>query len=146
VLAALAHQEVPFERLVDALQVPRSRSRAPLCQALLVLHNTPAPRRQLDELTLELVEFDPGTAKLDLTVELREGPDGIRGALEYHTDLFEAATVARLARQLVSLLAAATAQPHRRLSELALDPPAEAATGPTTGADTGATTRPDPRG
>jgi natural product biosynthesis luciferase-like monooxygenase protein len=122
VLGALAHQEVPFERLVSALQVPRDPGRAPLCQALLVLHNTPAPRLELAELTLEGIDVDAGTAKLDLTVELREGPDGIRGAFEYHTDLFEAATMQRLAGQLVTLLAAAPAQPHRRLSELELPP------------------------
>jgi non-ribosomal peptide synthetase component F len=120
VLDALAHQEVPFERLVDALEVPRDLSRAPLCQALLVLHNTPAPRVELGGLRMETLEVDPGTAKLDLTVELREGPDGIRGAFEYHTDLFERATVAGLVEQLVSLLAAATAGPRRRLSELPL--------------------------
>jgi natural product biosynthesis luciferase-like monooxygenase protein len=120
VLDALAHQEVPFERLVDALQVPRDLSRAPLCQALLVLHNTPVPRLELGELTLEGLELDPGTAKLDLTAELREGPDGIRGGLEYHVDLFDRPTVARLAGQLVGLLASAAADPHRRLTELSL--------------------------
>jgi natural product biosynthesis luciferase-like monooxygenase protein len=122
VLGALAHQEVPFERLVSALQVPRDPGRAPLCQALLVLHNTPVPRLELEELTLEGIDVDAGTAKLDLTVELREGPDGIRGAFEYHTDLFEAATMQRLAGQLVAVLDAATAEPHRRLSELELPP------------------------
>ena len=122
VLEALAHQEVPFERLVDALGVPRDPGRAPLCQALLVLHNTPTPRLDLGELTLEALEVDPGTAKLDLTVELREGPDGIRGAFEYHTDLFAEAGVTRLAGQLVTLLTAATAEPDRRLSELPLEP------------------------
>jgi hypothetical protein len=123
VLGALAHQEVPFERLVSALQVPRDPSRAPLCQALLVLHNTPAPRLELAELTLEGIDVDAGTAKLDLTVELREGTGdaaGIHGAFEYHADLFEPATVQRLAGQLVALLAAAAARPHRRLSELEL--------------------------
>jgi natural product biosynthesis luciferase-like monooxygenase protein len=119
VLDALAHQEVPFERLVDALKVPRDPGRAPLCQALLVLHNTPAARQELGGLSLEALDFDPGTAKLDLTVELREGPDGIRGFFEYHTDLFEEPTVARLVRQLAALLADAAAHPHSRLSELA---------------------------
>jgi non-ribosomal peptide synthetase component F len=65
-----------------------------------------------------MLEVDPGTAKLDLTVELREGPDGIRGAFEYHTELFQRATVAGLVSELVNLLAAATATPQRRLSEL----------------------------
>ncbi|MGH3682950.1 MAG: condensation domain-containing protein, partial [Natronosporangium sp.] len=129
VLDALAHQELPFERLVNALQVPRDPGRAPLCQALLVLHNTPVPRLELGELTLEGLPVDPGTAKLDLTLELREEPGasgGIHGAFEYHTELFEEPTVARLAGQLVGLLAGAATDPDRRLSELELQPPPNA--------------------
>jgi non-ribosomal peptide synthetase component F len=120
VLDALAHQEVPFERLVDALKVPRDLSHAPLCQALLVLHNTPAPRLALAGLAMEGLDVDPGTSKLDLTVELREGPDGIRGGFEYDPDLFDQPTVAGLVQDLVTLLADAVAGPDRRLSELAL--------------------------
>ena len=123
VLAALAHQEVPFERLVDALQVRRDLSHAPLCQALLVLHNTPTPRLELGGLTLEGLDVDPGTSKLDLTVELREGTGGsagITGGFEYDTDLFDEPTVAALVADLVALLGDATADPHRRLSQLAL--------------------------
>lgn len=120
VLEALAHQEIPFERLVDALQVRRDLSHAPLCQALLVLHNTPNPRLELSGLTLDGMDVDPGTSKLDLTVELREGEDGIRGGFEYDTDLFDESTVAGWVADLVTLLADATSDPHRRLSVLAL--------------------------
>jgi natural product biosynthesis luciferase-like monooxygenase protein len=120
VLDALAHQEVPFERLVDALRVRRDLSHAPLCQALLILHNTPSPRLELGGLTLEGLEIDAGTSKLDLTVELREGPDGIRGGFEYDTDLFDEETVAALARHMTVLLADGVTAPHRRLSELAV--------------------------
>ena len=119
-LGAIAHQELPFERLVDELDVPRSLSHAPLVQAMLVLHNTPAPRVRLGELTLEGMDVDSGTAKLDLVLELREEPDGITGAWEYNTDLFDAETPAQLTRHLVRLLTAATADPGRRVSELDL--------------------------
>jgi non-ribosomal peptide synthetase component F len=102
--------------------VPRSLSHAPLCQAMHVLHNTPTPRLELGELTLEGLDVDPGTAKLDLTIELREGPDGIRGFIEYNEDLFDQPTAARLAGQLATLLTDAVTAPHRRLSELALEP------------------------
>jgi natural product biosynthesis luciferase-like monooxygenase protein len=119
-LDAIAHQEAPFEVVVDALAIPRDPSRAPLCQALLVLHNTPTPRAELGGLNLEMLDVDAGTAKLDLTVEFREGPEGLRGTFEYHADLFKAATVAGLADQLGALLAAATAEPAHRLSELEL--------------------------
>jgi len=122
VLDAVAHSEVPFERLVDALKVPRDLSRAPLCQVLLVLHNTPAPRLELGGLTLEGVDIDPGTAKLDLAIELREGPDGIGGFVEYNADLFDPPTGERLAQQLVTLLTDGVTAPHRRLGELALKP------------------------
>jgi len=119
-LDAIAHHEAPFEVVVDALAIPRDPSRAPLCQALLVLHNTPTPRAELGGLSLELLDVDAGTAKLDLTVEFREGPEGLRGMFEYHADLFEATTVAGLADQLGTLLAVATARPTCRLSELEL--------------------------
>jgi non-ribosomal peptide synthetase component F len=125
VLGALAHQELPFERLVDALQVPRELSRAPLCQVLLVLHNTPSPRLNLAGLEIEAVEIDPGTAKLDLTLELRESEGGIGGSLEYNTELFDQPTAARMAGDLVGLLASGLADPQCRLADLAASPEAQ---------------------
>ncbi|HEY0640601.1 MAG TPA: MupA/Atu3671 family FMN-dependent luciferase-like monooxygenase [Pseudonocardiaceae bacterium] len=122
VLDALAHSAVPFEQVVDTLDVPRDLSRAPLFQAILILHNTPMPRLELAGLTLEGLDIDPGVAKLDLNMELREEPDGVRGFLEYNADLFDRSTVQRLADQLATLLADAVRAPDRRLSELALEP------------------------
>ncbi|MGH3878566.1 MAG: MupA/Atu3671 family FMN-dependent luciferase-like monooxygenase [Actinophytocola sp.] len=119
-LGAVAHQEVPFERLVDALNVPRTLSHAPLFQAMLVLHNTPNPTVRLGGLTLEPLEIDPRAAKLDLVLELREDVDGIGGWWEYNTDLFEPATIDGLSRHLLALLADAVANPDRALSRLAL--------------------------
>jgi len=119
-LGAFAHQEIPFERLVDELGVPRDLSMSPLFQAMLVLHNTPNPRADLGGLTLETLEFDPGFAKLDLILEVREDQDGISGGFEYNTALFDAATVDQLARHLMHLLTDAVHHPDRRLSELAL--------------------------
>jgi natural product biosynthesis luciferase-like monooxygenase protein/amino acid adenylation domain-containing protein/non-ribosomal peptide synthase protein (TIGR01720 family) len=120
-LGAVAHQEIPFERLVDELNVPRALSHAPLFQAMLVLHNTPSPTLRLGGLTLEQLDIDPRAAKLDLVLELREGPDGITGWWEYNTDLFEPATIERLTRHLLSLLADAAADPDRRLALLSDD-------------------------
>lgn len=119
-LEAFAHQEVPFERLVDELKVARDLSLTPLFQAMLVLHNTPSPSVDLGGLRLEGLDIDPGVAKLDLLLELREGPDGIAGAWEYNTALFEPATIARLTTHLVALLSDAVARPERRLSQLSL--------------------------
>ncbi|HEX6075088.1 MAG TPA: MupA/Atu3671 family FMN-dependent luciferase-like monooxygenase [Micromonosporaceae bacterium] len=119
-LGAFAHQEIPFERLVDELRVPRDLSLSPLFQAMLILHNTPNPRVDLGGLSLEALEVDPGTAKLDLLLELREDDDGIGGALEYNTALFDVDTVEQLTRHLLRLLDDAVHHPDRRLSELTL--------------------------
>ncbi|HEU4405631.1 MAG TPA: MupA/Atu3671 family FMN-dependent luciferase-like monooxygenase [Polyangiaceae bacterium] len=119
-LAALAHQEVPFEQVVDALGVPRDLSHTPLFQAMLVLHNTPAPAVELPGLALRAAEVETGAAKLDLTLELLEGSDGLEGAFEYNADLFDAATAAQLSRHFVRLLGAALATPDRPISELPL--------------------------
>ncbi|HET8640579.1 MAG TPA: amino acid adenylation domain-containing protein, partial [Pseudonocardiaceae bacterium] len=122
VLGAVAHQELQFERLVDELRVPRALRHAPLVQAMFVLHNTPSPRVRLGELTLEAIDIDSGTAKLDLVLELREEDGAIAGAWEYNTGLFDAETIRRLTGHLLALLTAATASPDRTLSSLsALD-------------------------
>src|SRR5690606_28589229 len=97
-IAAFAHQEAPFEKLVDALHLRRELSHTPLVQAMLVLHNTPAPQVKLAGLTLTGMELHNGATKLDLTLELREGPDGLSGGLEFNTDLFERSTAEQLAR------------------------------------------------
>ncbi len=119
-LQAFQHQEVPFERLVDELKVPRDLSLTPLFQAMLILHNTPSPKVNLGDLSLEGLEFDPGFAKLDLLLELREDADGIAGAWEYNTDVFEPATIERLTAHLVALLSDAAMRPDIRLSGLTL--------------------------
>ena len=119
-LGAFAHQELPFERLVDALEVPRDLSVPALFQVMLVLHNTPVARAQLEGLRLEGMEVDSGKAKFDLTLELREGGGGFSGSFEYSTDLFDAATVEQLARHFEALVAAAVAEPERPIDDLPL--------------------------
>ncbi len=124
-LDAYVHQDVPFELLVDTLRVERSLKQSPLFQVKLVLQNTPPPGLELPGLTLHPVEVDYISAKFDLTLLLTETPAGISGYFEYDTDLFTAATVNRLAKQLVELLRYAVAQPEmlletfkQRLTEL----------------------------
>ncbi|MER7771805.1 amino acid adenylation domain-containing protein [Kitasatospora sp. NPDC096140] len=123
-LAAYAHQDVPFERLVEVLSPTRSVSRHPLFQVLLVLQNTEAPRFDLDGLTVTHPEVDPGTARFDLDVSLGEThtPDGlaagVRGAVRYNADLFDEATVAALADRLVALLAAVADDPRAPIGSL----------------------------
>jgi amino acid adenylation domain-containing protein/non-ribosomal peptide synthase protein (TIGR01720 family) len=117
-LAAYLLQDVPFERLVEALAPERSLSHSPLVQAVLVFQTTPAGTLELPGLEVLPVAVETGTAKFDLTVEV--GGDAIAGSIEYRSDLFDAATIDRLAGHFATLLAGALAAPERRLSELPL--------------------------
>ncbi|MEP7013165.1 MAG: non-ribosomal peptide synthase/polyketide synthase, partial [Acidobacteriota bacterium] len=122
-LGAFAHQDLPFERLVEELHPDRDLARPPLFQVLLVLHNEPLPVLELPGLTLEPIEVATGTAKLDLTLALTERgerQDGVTGGLEYSCDRFDAATAGRIARAFEAWIAAAAENPRRRLSELPL--------------------------
>jgi amino acid adenylation domain-containing protein len=124
-LGAYAHQDLPFERLVEDLQPERDSSRPPLVQVVFAFQNTPLERLALPGLTFTHRELDTGTAKLDLSLYLTDVGDEIVGAVEFSTDLFDATRIARLAGHLLRLLTAAAAEPGRRLSELPLLAPAE---------------------
>ena len=119
-LGAYAHQDVPYEKLLEELRPPRDLSRNPLFQVMIVLHNTPQQGMELPGLTVTPLEIDPGTARFDLTLEFWETPEGLRGRFEYSTDLFEAATIARMAGHLQTLLEGIAAEPEQRLSRLPL--------------------------
>ncbi|MCP4660109.1 MAG: AMP-binding protein, partial [bacterium] len=120
-LGAYAHQDLPFEQLVEALEPERNLSQNPLVQVLFVLQNAPAAGRKLaPELIMQGEEIPTGGAKFDLTLALVETQEGLDGGLEYNTDLFDATTIKRMARHFRSLLAAAVDDPDRRLAELPL--------------------------
>src|SRR5262249_49811403 len=119
-LGAFAHQDVPFERLVDELRVPRDASRAPLFQVEFMLQNTPRPVPRVPGLAMEPFDIDTGTAKFDLSLVIEETAEGLETVLQYNTDLFEAGTVARLLGHYERLLAGAVAAPQTRLSQLPL--------------------------
>ncbi|MFP2900827.1 amino acid adenylation domain-containing protein, partial [Corallococcus sp. 4LFB] len=124
-LGAFAHQDVPFEKLVEVLQPPRMPERTPFFQVALVMLNTPSAELTVPGIQLKLLELDSGTAKFDFTFTLSESPQGLRGALEYRTDLYDAATAERLVGHLQALLDGAVARPDARLSTLSLLSPAE---------------------
>ncbi|MDY7091401.1 MAG: amino acid adenylation domain-containing protein [Acidobacteriota bacterium] len=124
-LAAFEHQDLPFERLVDELEVPRDPSHSPVFQVLFTLHNTPLPRISLEELELGPYPLTGHGAKLDLTLDLRWGDDFLEGSLEYATALFDATTAARLVERFQRLLEGALARPSAPLAELDLLAPAE---------------------
>jgi amino acid adenylation domain-containing protein len=119
-LEAYVHQDLPFEKLVEGLQPERDLSRNPLYQVMFILQNTPSPFLKLPDLTLSELESESTIAALDLRLELEEKLDGLRGKLEYSTDLFEPTTITRLLGHFQTLLEQIVVNPQQRLSELAL--------------------------
>ena len=119
-LAAYAHQDVPFETLVEALQPERNLSHTPLFQAAFSLQNTPMPARELTGLSLRAVKVDSGATQFDMLLTISETATGLAGAWEYNTDLFDPATIARMAGHLQVLLAAAVAAPDQPVARLPL--------------------------
>ncbi|WP_194543865.1 amino acid adenylation domain-containing protein [Paenibacillus sp. JZ16] len=123
-LAAFEHQDVPFERLVETLNPPRSRSRHPLFQVMLVLQNTPETSLELPGVSSKLQLQSVGTAKFDLTFELTERrdmhgePDGVHGMIEFSTDLFEHRTAEAMAERYVRVLESAANEPSKAISQL----------------------------
>ncbi len=125
-LEAYAHQDLPFEKLVEELAPDRHLGRNPLFETLLVLQKPPVPPA-LPGVESELLDVETGAAKFDLILMLTEAEGGARGVLEYARDLFDEGTVDRVSGHLRTLLAAAVADPGRRLSELPLLTEAERA-------------------
>ncbi len=119
-LGAMAHQDLPFERLVNELRPDRTGSRNPLFQVMFVLQNAPMSPTSLPQLEAQPVDVDNGTAKFDLTLQVLEAADGLRASLEYNTDLFEADTIARFMRGFETLLQGIAARPEQRISDLPL--------------------------
>jgi non-ribosomal peptide synthetase component F len=126
-LDAFAHQHVPFERVVDAVQPDRDTSRTPLFQAMIVLQNTPATAPAFAGLDIQPVPQPLTTVNFDLQAEFREYDSQLAAALTYSTDLFDAATVERMAGHLQVLLAAIAADPGQLVGGIELATPAERA-------------------
>ncbi|MGB7921969.1 MAG: amino acid adenylation domain-containing protein [Pyrinomonadaceae bacterium] len=119
-LEGYEHQEVPFEKIVEAIAPEREMSRTPLFQVAFVLQNVPQVAFDAQGLTLSPLGSDSETAKFDLTLSMTETEGGITGAFEYSTDLFERSTIERMAAHLACLLDGVVKQPGQRLSELPL--------------------------
>jgi len=121
-LGAFAHQEVPFEKLLEELRLDRDLSHTPLFQALFVLHNYPLQAVELSRVRLEpLVEGGTEAhVNFDLELVLREMDDEVLGVTGYNAELFDAGTIERLNRHLKALLEAALREPERPVHELPL--------------------------
>lgn len=124
-LGGLAHQALPFERIVRELKPDRSMGQTPLFQVALMFEEAGQRYLQLPGLTCVPIAVNTGTAKFDLTLFVAEKPAGLRFGLEYATDLFTSGTAARLLTHLECLLESLVADPTLRVSKLNLLPPAE---------------------
>ncbi len=119
-LDAYAHQDAPFEQVVDAVQPLRDLRYTPLFQTVLVLQNAPRADLALPGLQAQPVDIHGGIAKFDLTLYLNETAEGYTGWLEYDTDLFTAATAERIAGQFGRMVAACVAAPEQPVRALPL--------------------------
>ncbi|MDC9592434.1 non-ribosomal peptide synthetase [Xenorhabdus sp. IM139775] len=127
-LAAYAHQDLPFEQLVETLQPERSLSYSPIFQVMLALNNTPAQTFELPGLSVSLLEQPHRSAHFDLTLSLNEtslnetslneSRDGLGGYLEYASDLFDRATVERMVGYLTNVLTAMAADETQAIAHL----------------------------
>lgn len=119
-LQAYAHQNLPFQKLVEILQPERDRSHSPLFQVAFVLQNTPAEPIKLPDLTLVPLPVHNGNVAYDLILLIEETAEGLKGTVEYSTDLFNDTTIERLIRHFTTLLESIVANPKAKLSQLNL--------------------------
>ena len=130
-LAAYAHQELPFERLVELLNPVRSLAHHPLFQVMLAFQNTPEAVLELPGIVARPEPVGLAAAKFDLSMDLSERrspegrPQGIEGLIEYRTDLFERSSVEAIGRRLAALLEAVVADPGQPIGRIELLDPEE---------------------
>ncbi|MFG6101405.1 amino acid adenylation domain-containing protein [Leptothoe sp. EHU-05/26/07-4] len=117
-LGAYAHQDLPFEKLVTELGLERGPNENPLFRVWFVLQNALMPALELPSLTLNALEFETGAVRHDLKLDLMETPEGLKGFLEYRIDLFEASTIAQMAKLFEFLLETIVQQPDIQLGSL----------------------------
>jgi non-ribosomal peptide synthetase component F len=120
-LGCYAHQDLPFDKLVEELQPQRSLSHNPLVQVLFVMQNTPRHKRSLPGLTLSNFDVPVTRSKFDLAVFIADTEAGLLAHWLYSRDLFEGATMLHMATQFETLLRSAVTQPDARLSKLEME-------------------------
>ncbi|WP_447980433.1 amino acid adenylation domain-containing protein [Candidatus Nitrospira bockiana] len=119
VLEAQAHQDLPFEQLVEALQPARALSHSPLVQVMFALEHR-VPPLEIPGLSIHLFDVDPGAAPFELSLEIVPGPSEYQAILEYSTDLFEEGTIRRMANHFLLVLDGMTARPEVPVDDLPL--------------------------
>ncbi len=124
-LGAQAHQDLPFEKLVEELAPVRDMSHNPLFQVMLSLQNVPEATLEVEGLRIEPVVMETYTSKFDLDLNITERPTGLEVQFNYNADLFDAATLQRMAEHYRTLLEDLSQSPDRRLSALRMLSPTE---------------------
>ncbi|MEH2375501.1 amino acid adenylation domain-containing protein [Nostoc sp.] len=119
-LSAYAHQNLPFEMLVEALQPERNLSHSPLFQVMFVLQNVPISQLELTGLTISPLMVKSTTTKFDLTLVMENTATGLVGVWDYNTDLFDASTIERMTGHFVTLLESIITNPEQLISQLPL--------------------------
>jgi len=119
-LDAYAHQELPFEMLVDVVQPERDLSHTPLFQVMFMLQNTAKEKIQLPGLNMERMEVNPGIAMFDITLVISEAGEKLFGGIEYNTDLFYKSTIRRMFSHYVKLLEAIVEKPSQQIRQIPL--------------------------
>jgi len=117
-MGAYAHQELPFEKLVEELQPDRDLSTSPLFQVMFVLQNAPAPNFEIFDFTLIPIRGERKPSRFDLTLYMGEKDERLMGAAEYNTDLFDRTTIKRMCRHFEMLLESIVADPSQRIANL----------------------------
>jgi surfactin family lipopeptide synthetase A len=119
-LGAYAHQDLPFEKLIEELQPKRNLSHTPLFQVMFQVQNTPREPLELSGLAVSLLPVEMGAAKFDLMLSLVDTCEGMRGTLQYNTQLFDPATIQRMLGQYQTLLEGIVAHPDQPIAQLPL--------------------------
>ena len=119
-LEAYAHQEAPFEKLVEEINPERDLSRSPLFQVMMTLENTRQEVLEISGLKLSGIEEETGAAKFDLTLALADGGGNLTGSLEYSQDLFDGETIRRMARHYEKVLEEVARDAGQRIGEIEL--------------------------
>ncbi|HEY9404140.1 MAG TPA: amino acid adenylation domain-containing protein [Pyrinomonadaceae bacterium] len=120
VIGAHAHQDLPFEKLVEELQPRRELNRNPLFQVMFRFQNAPVQNQQPSGLAIYPLEVESGRSLFDLMLTITEGAEELSGSIEYSTDLFDETTMRRFQRHFLTLLESIAAHPEKRLGELSL--------------------------
>jgi amino acid adenylation domain-containing protein len=124
-LEAYAHQDIPFDLVIEQVKPERDLSYNPLFQVALILQNVPRPIPHMPEIELEFLKMNHASSKIDLTLNIQERSGGLTGSLEYNTDLFDPSTIERMLQHFRRLLECVIADPTQPIDSLSILTPEE---------------------